>query len=234
MYSDVFCKVYDTLGWNYYPEAFAQQLLRWKDQHGVQIHNSMDLGCGTGVLCGVLHENGIRACGADLSEGMIAVARGRNPQISYAVANMVTYRSPEKFDLVTCTGDALNHIGDPEDVARIFQNVFSYLSSGGYFIFDILDVREVSDSEPFELEFSDTVHVQFQMTRPGENRVQLKIRLFEQGSLTLEENIFETVHDPEQICRMLRQTGFSVERCAHSLLEQDPDATTWFVIAKKP
>ena len=26
MYSDVFCKVYNEFGWNYYPEAFGQQL----------------------------------------------------------------------------------------------------------------------------------------------------------------------------------------------------------------
>ena len=29
MYSDVFCKVYNEFGWNYYPEAFGEQLLKW-------------------------------------------------------------------------------------------------------------------------------------------------------------------------------------------------------------
>ena len=27
MYSDIFCKVYNEFGWNYYPEAFGEQLL---------------------------------------------------------------------------------------------------------------------------------------------------------------------------------------------------------------
>ena len=29
MYSDIFCKVYNEFGWNYYPEVFAEQLLQW-------------------------------------------------------------------------------------------------------------------------------------------------------------------------------------------------------------
>lgn len=27
MYSDVFCKVYNEFGWNYYPEIFGEHLL---------------------------------------------------------------------------------------------------------------------------------------------------------------------------------------------------------------
>ena len=29
MYSEIFSKVYDAFGWNYYPESFAQLLLKW-------------------------------------------------------------------------------------------------------------------------------------------------------------------------------------------------------------
>ena len=35
----------------------------------------LDVACGTGVLCRVLHDRGIRSRGMDLSEGMIAIAR---------------------------------------------------------------------------------------------------------------------------------------------------------------
>ena len=50
MYSDVFCKVYNEFGWNYYPEAFGQQLLQWLEKNGIKPKNAMDLGCGTGIL----------------------------------------------------------------------------------------------------------------------------------------------------------------------------------------
>lgn len=62
--------------------------------------NSLDLACGTDILCQILHEHGIDASGMDFSEGLIAIARERNPEINYEIADMIKYR-PEK---------ALNHI----------------------------------------------------------------------------------------------------------------------------
>ena len=233
MYSDVFCKVYNEFGWNYYPEIFGQQLLLWLKRKGLQPKNAMDLACGTGVLCEILHSSGIEAAGMDFSEGMIAIARERNGQIPYDVADMTTYRPDRQFDLVTCTGDAINHIAALADVEKIFHNVYAYLTPGGYFVFDILNEQEVSDSEPFEMDYDAHTRVWFQMTRPGEGKVNLQIRVFEDGVEAFEENIRETIHDPQQICWMLQNCGFTVERCADSLLEDGSHGTTWFVIARK-
>ena len=232
MYSDVFCKVYNEFGWNYYPEIFGEQLLLWLAQKGIQPKSAMDLACGTGILCEILHGSGIRASGMDFSSGMIEIARQGNPEIHYDVADMITYRPQKQFDLVTCTGDALNHIGALSDVEKIFQNVYSYLSPNGYFIFDILNENEISTSEPFEMDFSEQVRVWFQMTRPAENQVNLKVRVYQNGQLDFEENIRETVHDIDEICNLLRKCGFRVVRCADGLLE-DHHGTTWFVIAQK-
>jgi hypothetical protein len=71
------------------------------------------------------------------------------------------------------------------------------------------------------------------MTRPGEKQVNLKIRVYEEGNLSFEENIRETIHDPAAICALLRGCGFEVLRCADSLLDDGSHGTTWFVIAKK-
>ena len=170
MYSDVFCRVYNEFGWNYYPEIFGEQLLQWLRRNNIKPETGMDLACGTGVLCEILQNNGIRASGMDLAEGMIEIARAGNSEIPYDVADMITYRPDRRYDLVTCTGDALNHIGDLKDLQTIFHNVYDYTSPGGYFVFDILNEHEVSTSEPFEMDFTDTVRVWFQMTRPGESR----------------------------------------------------------------
>ena len=233
MYSDVFCKVYNEFGWNYYPEIFGEQLLEWLRRNDVKPRNAMDLACGTGILCEILHKSGVQASGMDFSAGMIDIARRGNPEIRYDVADMITFRPEAQFDLVTCTGDAINHISDLADVERIFHNVYAYTSPGGCFIFDILNENEVSTSEPFEMDFSDTVRVWFQMTRPGDKQVNLKIRVYEDGNLQFEENIRETVHDPAIICDLLRQSGFEVIRCADRLLDTNNPGTTWFVIARK-
>ena len=234
MYSDVFCKVYNEFGWNYYPEAFGQQLLRWLEENRVQPANALDLGCGTGVLCRILCDSGIRAEGMDYSEGMVAIARQGNPDIFFCQADMITYCPERTFDLVTCTGDAINHIRDLDDVEKIFQNVYRYLAPGGWFVFDVLNQNEVSTSEPFEMDFDEHTRVWFQMTQPEPAQVNLKIRVYRDGEPDFEENIRETVHDPADICSLLGKQGFQVVRCADRLLDSDHPGTTWFVIGRKP
>ena len=233
MYSDVFCKVYNEFGWNYYPEIFGEQLLEWLRRNHVKPRTSLDLACGTGILCEVLHSQGIRAWGMDYSSGMIEIARQGSAEIHYDVADMITYRPEQRFDLVTCTGDAVNHIAKLADVERIFENVFAYLAPGGYFVFDLLNEREVSTSEHFEMDFTEKTKVWFQMTRPGEKQVNLKIRVYECGELAFEENIRETIHDPGEICRLLRKCGFREVTCADRLLSDANPGTTWFVTARK-
>ena len=234
MYSDAFCKVYNEFGWNYFPEAFGEELMVWIRQHQAKICTSLDLACGTGILCEVLYKNGIQAAGMDFSEGMIEIARSSNPAIAYEVADMITYRPDQKFDLVTCTGDALNHIIDLKNVEKIFQNVYAYLSEGGYFIFDILNEKEVSFGEPIDLDFSDTVKAQFMITQDQEGMIRLKTTVFEHGVKQFEEIITETVHDVDKILEMLTGCGFHIQKCGHSLLdEKDTQATTWYIIARK-
>jgi len=234
VYSDIFCRVYNAFGWNYYPEIFGQQLLQWLERKDIHPKNAMDLACGTGILCGILNEAGIEASGMDFSSGMIKIARENFPKLSFDVADMITYRPEKHFDLVTCTGDAVNHIPALSDVEKIFRNVYAYLAPGGYFVFDILNENEVSTSEPFDMDFTETTRVWFQMTRPGEKKVNLKIRVYENGELAFEENIRETIHDPGIICHLLQSSGFSSVVCTDRLLPENHPGTTHFVIARKP
>lgn len=234
MYSDAFCKVYNEFGWNYFPEAFGEQLLTWLSQNQVKVHTSLDLACGTGILCEILHEQGIQASGMDFSEGMIDIAREHNPNIAYEVADMITYRPDRRFDLVTCTGDALNHIMELSDVEKIIQNVYGYLNEGGYFIFDILNEKEVPMAEPFDLDFSDTVKAQFLVTHDEKGIIHLQTTVYENGELQFQEDIREIVHDEQEVCRILRETGFELIKCSNHFLENEGNySKTWYIIAKK-
>lgn len=235
MYSDLFCKIYNEFGWNYYPEAFGEQLLLWLHQHNIKPANSVDLACGTGILCQILKEHKINSSGMDFSKGMIDIARENNPSIPYVVADMTTWCPVEQYDLVTCTGDALNHISCLSDIEKIFRNVFRYTAPGGYFIFDLLNEHEISDSEPFEMDWVDSQHVWFQMLRPAADKVALTIRVYEQGKLTVEEVIRETIYSPETICRILENCGFQIIKCSDQLPDNtEYHGTTWFLIARKP
>lgn len=235
MYSDAFCKIYNEFGWNYFPEAFGEQLLLWLSENQITVRTSLDLACGTGILCEILYHHGIDASGMDFSGGMIKIARESNPKIHYDIADMIRYRPDKKFDLVTCTGDALNHILRQKDIEQIFKNVYSYLNKGGYFIFDLLNEKEAVPGEPFELDYSDTVKARLQITQDQKGIIHLRTSVFEEGILQFDEDITETLHDPDAVCGLLQETGFQVLKCADQLLDDsDIHGTTWFIIARKP
>ena len=112
-------------------------------------------------------------------------------------------------------------------------NLYFHWQKDLWFVFDLLNEREVSTSEPFEMDYDENTKVWFQMTRPEEKRVNLKIRVWEKGSFAFEENIRETIHDPAVICDHLEKAGFRQVRCADRLLEDSNPSTTWFITATK-
>ena len=234
MYEEAFCKVYNEFGWNCYPEAFGEELLEWLRDNRIEVGSCLDIGCGTGVLCEILTAHGIAAQGIDLSEHMIAIARERAPQIPYEAADMVTYRPKQAVDLVTCTGDALNHLPTVEQLEATIRNVCSYLKEDGWFLFDILNEKEAESFEPVEFDYSDTVRASLEIRREDGGVIRLIVKVRENGEPVCEETITEILYDPQMVCGLLRRAGFR-EVLLRDTLSGRPDAhsTTWFVLARK-
>ena len=234
MYSDIFSKLYDAFGWNYYPESFAQLLLRWIDEQGLHINNMLDLGCGTGILCNMIAEHGIETMGMDLSHGMITMAKQNYPHIVFQQGNMIDWKPEMNFDLVTSTCDAINHILEPEDVKKVMKNVYSYLNPGGVFLFDFLRPGEETDCEPVDMGELDGKRLQFQIYHPKDQFVTLQADLFEEDKLIHTEKIQEHLYEPEWILQVLKEIGYQDVRCTDQLLKSESvHAATWFIIAKK-
>ena len=232
MYNSLFCRLYNEFGWNEYPRAFAEELLEWLEVHHIQIHTALDLGCGTGVLCEALHDHGIETLGIDLSTDMIAIAQERAPHLSYTVADMVTFSPSSRFDLVTCTGDALNHITDTCDLRKVIVNVWDALNPGGLFVFDLLNDSEVPDGEPFETDFDGGMTVRFSVDKSAAGFTTLRIDGYKNGVHAFSEAIRERVYGVLEICEMLADAGFEIIQCGDSLLK-GKQSTTWYVVARK-
>lgn len=97
----------------------------------------LDLCCGTGQLTGILTERGYRVTGLDGSNEMLKYARENTPNVEFIHADVCDFTLPEKFDLVTCFFDSLNHVMTIRELGQVFRNVFSCLKSGGQFLFDL-------------------------------------------------------------------------------------------------
>lgn len=234
MYSEIFSKIYNEFGWNYYPEAFAEQFLVWAKQNAPAAESVLDLGCGTGVLVRILREHGFKADGVDLSENMIRIARRADPGGRYETGDMTDYTPGCRYDIVTCTGDALNHLTDPENVKKTFGNIYNYLEEGGFLIFDLLNETEISGPEPVGFSYDENTDASFQMTRDEDGTVTLRITVKEKGKEEFTEIIKERLYDAEMIADLLTMTGFRNVNCSHRLVEDGkPPVATWYVIAEK-
>ena len=234
MYSSLFCRLYNEFGWNEYPRVFAEQLLKWLEQRNARVRSALDLGCGTGVLCEALHARGIDTLGVDLSGDMIDIARQRSPRLRYMVADIVSMRLDRRYDLATCTGDAINHIADLTAVGKVFANVNAALNPGGSFVFDLLDPSEAITGEPFEVPCGDRGLVRFFSEETDDGRIELHIDMFEDSALKFAEVIREKVHAMDAICGLLRENGFTVLQGADRLLlDSDSHGTTWFIAAQQ-
>jgi len=96
----------------------------------------LDLGCGTGLAGAALAGNGIELVGADLSAGMLAVARKRGiyTQLLQLDALDALAQSPTGSLHAVIAADVFIYIGD---LAEIFTAAARVLSPGGLFAFSI-------------------------------------------------------------------------------------------------
>ena len=71
--------------------------------------NVLELASGTGSVLKHLSKN-YDVWGLDLSRQMLSIARKKVPQASLSCQNMVTFHLRQRFDVVCCVFDSMNHV----------------------------------------------------------------------------------------------------------------------------
>jgi SAM-dependent methyltransferase len=97
----------------------------------------LEIGAGTGLLAQRLRGSGCRYVASDLSPDMCSQARTRVSQVVCADGRSLPFRSSAYFDLVLFLYDGINYLIEKESWDRLFVEVYSRLSTGGLFLFDI-------------------------------------------------------------------------------------------------
>lgn len=216
MYNAAFTHVYNEFGWNTFAEMFGDQLKTWLRDHKFTPRNMLDLGCGTGVLCALFARDGIDAVGVDLSEDMLIAAREKCPRAEFIRADMTKYIPDRSFDLITSTGDALNHIPDLADVRRAFQNVRASLTANGVFIFDVMAYSDLQNGDSFEMN-DDSTSASFEIER-SDQTIRMRITVSDAAGNLARDTVTEIIHDPDTLLRMLKESGFSRAEMTKQLL----------------
>ncbi len=106
-----------------------------------EVATACDLACGTGTTAVSLARKGIRTYALDLSPQMCRMTREKvrraKVRVKVLKADMRSFKLPERVNLITCEGDALNHIPDGKDLRSVARCVSRALQADGYFFFSI-------------------------------------------------------------------------------------------------
>ena len=176
----------------------------------------LELACGTGAVLAHLAEE-YEVSGLDLSPKMLSVARKKLPDVRFFHKNMVTFEIGEKFDVILCVFDSINHVLSFADWKEIFRRVEAHLVENGLFIFDINTERKLQRhiGEPaFVKEFDDNLLI-MDITDAEKGISNWNIKVFEhQRNNTyklFEENIREKSYPASQIKEALLEKFKSVK-----------------------
>jgi SAM-dependent methyltransferase len=178
----------------------------------------VDLGCGSGILAGVLADLGYDARGFDLSPAMIELAERTAPKATFRVASLLDVELPQCV-AVTSIGEALNYATDDRageaTTIEVAQRVHDALVPGGVFLFDVatpgrnlgLDVRE-------RVHVNDDWVLALRATEDGD-RLDRRITIFTRTAdgrydRTDEHHVVRLL-DPGRLRTALEGIGFSVE-----------------------
>jgi SAM-dependent methyltransferase len=144
---DHFAGVYDAVMDDPQPKIARVQefIARYRSGAG----SLLELGCGTGTILAGL--SAIRSLtGIDRSPQMLEIARHKVPGARLLEADITAFALAERFDVVICVFDTLNHLVTFDAWQAMFQCVDAHLADDGLFIFDVNTVTKLRGVAAFK------------------------------------------------------------------------------------
>lgn len=135
------------VGFSDYAVKSAPGILEILNRNQIREGLVVDLGCGSGLWAQKLAKAHYHVLGVDISESMIAIARTRVPEAEFRVESLSKANIPP-CNAVTSIGECLNYLFDPDSdrqtLLQLFHRIYSALTPGGVFIFDIAEPGQVA------------------------------------------------------------------------------------------
>jgi SAM-dependent methyltransferase len=160
-------EVYDR-DWGGFALGYLRLVRALTDRLGLGSARVLDLGCGTGTLAVELARRGHTVVGIDLCPQMLEIARRKAERVGgvrFEKGDMRSVRIEERFDIVTCTFDAINYVTREAELQATFRSAYGATVSPGWLLFDSV-TRQL-----FEDQNGDTF-----VRRIGDRRVRQTLR----------------------------------------------------------
>ena len=116
--------------------------------------NLLDMACGTGTHAKIFADSGFNVTGVDINLEMLKIAKQKASNAKFLEGSMQTFKSKEKFDIITCLFTAINYNKNISELETTIKNFYNLLNKGGILIFDLGLVK--GQEEKKERVFIDT------------------------------------------------------------------------------
>ncbi len=215
-------KLYDALLQD--PEGYSYWL-RYIMEH-VKGKDILDLASGSAVLAGQLSDLGYDVIAADISPAMKEAAKA-NFRGDYRILDMRSFAIPERFDGILCICDSMNHLADLAEVEATIKSAYDHLKKGGSFIFDMHDLKRLEEFQDMYIEEGAIDDIEYRLTIRSDIATE---ELYENFIFCIEDEIIEERHRqkvfrPEDIIRVMEETGYKVTYIADFI----PDEKVLFI-----
>lgn len=141
------------------PDPRAARVLEFVHRHQPHASSLLELACGTGSILARLTEVP-SLTGLDRSPEMLAIAAQKVPGARLIEGDMASFSLDERFDVVVCVFDSLNHLLTFDAWLSVFEAAHDHLVDGGLLIFDVNTVgelRRLGNEQPWVYDFDDNV-----------------------------------------------------------------------------
>ena len=234
---EAFASVYDIFMEQIEYDQWLAHIYAVWERFGVNPKTIMDLGCGTGNFLQILENHFDCAIGIDLSESMIKIASQNCKKAKLMVGNILDFNFDQKFDLITCNYDMINHLNSIQEYIIVFKNVFKHLKQGGLFLFDFNTVEYLKNSNYQVNQWEDEETIKTgQDIFIDSNHAMFEIKVYDKKNKLLASiNEVESFYDYKTIELALKDAKFDkIIFCDRDLQEtKDFSAKRLFVICQK-
>jgi len=95
----------------------------------------LDLACWTGEILSKLDEKFYKVW-IDNSQWMLEIARNKVKNCKFILSDIRNISLKDKFDLIMCNFDSINHLDKISDLGKVFNNAYNLLNKWWVFVFD--------------------------------------------------------------------------------------------------
>lgn len=213
--------VYDAIMADVEYDAWADFVLTYARDGGLEAKTALDLACGTGGFTRELLNAGLVVTGLDGSADMLNEARRRLSGVTFVQADLREFQLDRTFDLVTCVFDSLNNLLTPEDLSAAFGRIHAHLHAGGLLACDLntrLGVRELWEGDAIEgvVNAPDGQEVHYHWSHHFDPQAELGVvqafcRIQQENGEVQEfvETHRERGYDPPELSELLQRAGFA-------------------------